>query len=173
MNYLGNFNSWITPELMNHLKTHDGDLTPVWQPERWSGHPVLEEFKEKARPVYSENTPVFHQFNSRSKDMENFSIVLPELPETRKHCHWWLVKLLPGEMQAMHVDPHLLEVKNPIRYTMFLEDFKLGHIFVYDKTILTNYKAGDVYEWSEPMCLHGCINIGSEDRYTLQITGHK
>jgi hypothetical protein len=172
MNYIGNFKDWITPGLMGHLTTHSGDLTPVWQPDRWTGHPILEEFKEKARPVYSKDTPTFHQFNSRSKDMENFPITLPVLPETRKSCHWWFIKLLAGEMQAMHVDPHLLEVKNPVRYTMFLQDFQLGHVFVYDQTILKGYKAGDVYEWSDPMCLHGCINIGYQTRYTLQVTYH-
>ena len=172
MNYIGNFKSWITPELMDHLKTQDGDLTPVWQPERWSGLPLLEEYKEKARPVYSQDTPVFHQFNAGSKDMQGFNIALPIFPEVRKYVQWWFVKLLPGEMQAMHVDPHLLEVKNPVRYSMFLQDFELGHVFVYDNTILTNYKVGDVYEWSDPMCVHGCINIGFQPRYTLQVTYH-
>jgi hypothetical protein len=75
-------------------------------------------------------------------------------------------------MQAMHIDPHLLDVSNPIRYSMFLEDFKIGHIFVYDDKILTGYKAGDVYEWSDPMCVHGCINIGFDTRYTMQVTYH-
>lgn len=172
MRYVGNFREWITPELMNHLKSHDGDLTPVWQPERWTGHPVLEEYKEKARPVYSDNTPLFHQFNGGSKDMKNFSIVLPNFPETRSKCHWWFVKLKPGEMQAMHVDPHLLEVKNPLRYSVFLEDWEPGHIFVYDNVMLSDYSAGDVYEWSEPMCVHGCVNIGYTTRYTLQVTYH-
>lgn len=172
MNYVGNFKSWITPELMDHLKTHDGDLTPVWQPERWSGHPLLEEYKEMARPVYSQNTPMFHQFNAGSKDMQGFNVTLPNFPETKETCHWWFVKLNPGEMQAMHIDPHLVEVKNPVRYSLFLEDWQDGHVFVYDKTILTGYNAGDVYEWSDTMCIHGCINIGHNTRYTLQVTMH-
>lgn len=171
MQYISNYKDWITPELMTHLETHEGDLAYVWQPERWSGHPLLEQYKEMARPVYSKNSPVFHQFNANSKDMQGFNIVLPDFPEKRKHCFWWFVKLLPGEMQAMHIDPHLVEVKNPVRYTMYLEDYHPGHIFVWDDKISV-YKAGDVFEWSDPMIVHGCVNISYKTRYTLQVTMH-
>ena len=75
-------------------------------------------------------------------------------------------------MQAMHIDPHLVEVANPVRYTMFLQDWEPGHIFVYDDQMLSNYKAGDLYEWSDPMIVHGVVNIGFNNRYTLQITMH-
>jgi hypothetical protein len=172
MKYIGNYKDWITPELMNHLATHEGDLRNVWQPERWQGHPELDKYREMARPGYSEGKSIFHQFNINSVDMKGFDIVLPEFPEQRKHCFWWFVKLNPGEMQAMHIDPHLVEVKNPLRYTMYLQDFEPGHIFVYDDTMNSNYKAGDVYEWSDPMIVHGCVNISYNARYTLQVTMH-
>jgi hypothetical protein len=172
MNYIGNFKEWVTPELMEHLRTHDGDLAYVWQPDRWSGHPLLEEYRELARPVYSNSSPVFHQFNGKSQDMSNFPITLPSFPETRSNCHFWFVKLNPGELQAMHIDPHLVEVRNPVRYSMFLEDYQLGHIFVYDDKIVTDYKAGDVFEWSDPMIVHGVVNTSRNVRYTLQVTMH-
>jgi hypothetical protein len=170
MNYIGNYKDWVTPELMKHLTSHAGDLRNVWQPERWQGHPELDKFRELARPGYSQGQSIFHQFNQGSPDMQNFSIVLPDLPETRKHCHWWFVKLNPGEMQAMHIDPHLVEVKNPVRYTMYLQDYIPGHIFLYKDFLSSNYKMGDVYEWSDPMLVHGCANVSFEPRYTLQIT---
>jgi len=173
MNYIGNFKEWITPELMHHLEIHNGDTRPVYQPDRWqTGNPILEEFNEKCRKAYSHNPPVFQQFNSNTAEMKNFPITLPDLPEKRKHCHWWFVKLLPGQFQAMHIDPHLVEVTNPVRYSMFLQDFIPGHIFVWDDQILTNYKKGDLFEWSDPMIVHGPANIGYEPRYTLQITMH-
>jgi hypothetical protein len=172
MNYIGNYTNWITPALMNHLETHTGDTTPVWQPDRWSGHPLLEQYKEMARAGYSHGTHVFQQFNAKSTDMKDFPIVLPNFPKKRNICHWWFVKLLPGQMQAMHIDPHLIEVKNPVRYTMFLKDFEPGHIFTYDDKMVSNYKAGDVYEWSDPMIVHGVVNIGYNIRYTLQVTAY-
>jgi hypothetical protein len=173
MRYVGNFKEWITPELMHHLETHNGDARPVYQPDRWStGNPILEDFNAKCKDAYSDRNFVFQQFNSNTADMKNFPLVLPELPEKRKHCHWWIIKLLPGQFQAMHVDPHLLEVDNPVRYSMFLQDFIPGHIFVWDDQIKTNYKKGDVFEWSDPMIVHGPCNISYVPRYTLQVTMH-
>jgi spermidine synthase len=104
--------------------------------------------------------------------MQGFKIDLPKFPKERKNWAWWFVKLLPGQMQAMHIDPHLIEVKDPVRYTLYLEDYHPGHIFVWDDKISSNYKAGDVYEWSDPMIVHGCVNISYKTRYTLQVTGH-
>lgn len=157
---------------MEHLYTHTGDTTQVWQPERWQGHPLLDQYRELARPAYSLKNHDFQQFNVSSVDMQHFKLTLPALDQIRKYVFWWFVKLNPGQMQAMHIDPHLIEVKDPVRYTMFLEDFQPGHIFVYDDKMISNYKAGDVFEWSDPMIVHGVVNIGYNTRYTLQITMH-
>ena len=170
MNYVGNYKDWITNKLMNHLQTHNGDARPVWQPERWQGHPLLDEFREKCRIAYSHRDDKFQQFNITTEGM--IDIELPSLPESRRQCNWWFIKLLPGQFQAMHIDPHLVEVTNPVRYTMFLEDYHPGHIFVWDDQLATNYKAGDLFEWSDPMIVHGCTNISYQNRYTLQITMH-
>lgn len=168
-NFIDNYSSWVTDDLLNFLESHEGDTVPVWQPDRWSGHPLLEDFKEQAK-VFETSTPYFQQFNTKSKDMQDKNIVLPVLPEKRNHCHWWFIKLLPGQMQTMHIDPHLLDVKNPVRYTMFLQDFHPGHIFVYEDNLASGYKKGDLYEWSDPMIIHGCVNISYQTRYTLQVT---
>lgn len=170
MKYIGNYKDWITDELMDYLRTHDGDTRPVWQPERWQGHPVLDSFRERCRTAYSHRGDTFQQFNGTTKGM--LEVTLPDFPEKRKQFHWWFIKLLPGQFQAMHIDPHLVEVENPVRYTMFLQDYIPGHIFVWDDKIASNYKAGDVFEWSDPMIVHGCTNISYQNRYTLQITMH-
>ena len=104
--------------------------------------------------------------------MQGFNFELPKLTKTRKYNYWWFVILRPGEFQAMHIDPKLTEVRDPLRYTIFLQDWEPGHIFVYDDKILTNYKAGDMYEWNDPMTIHGPANIGFNTRYTFQVTLH-
>ena len=172
MEYIGNYKEYVTDELMNHLRTHDGDLRNVWQPERWQGHHILDEYRYKCEPAYGHGRSIFHQFNEKSVDMQGFTVKLPEFPKTRKYMFWWYVKLNPGELQAMHIDPHLVEVENPVRYTMYLQDFDPGHIFVWDDKMIANYKAGDLYEWSDPMTVHGCVNISYNTRYTLQVTMH-
>jgi len=94
------------------------------------------------------------------------------LDDIRERVRPGYSKLYPGEFQPMHVDPHLTELTNFKRFTMFLQDWEPGHIFTYDDKIITNYKAGDMYEWNDPMTLHGPVNIGYNTRYTLQITQH-
>jgi hypothetical protein len=161
---------WITPTLMNQISTHTGDLVPVWQPDRWKGHPLLDEATERARPGYSHKDHNFYQFNPSSKDMQGFPFQLPTIPEDDRPTLWWIIKLEPGQLQAMHFDPHLIEIKNPARYSVFLQDWQPGHIYTWDDKMISNYKAGDMYKWSDPLCYHGAVNIGYETRYTLQIT---
>jgi hypothetical protein len=171
MRFVNNYNNWIKENnIIEMLKLKKGDRTPVWQPDRWSGNETLEKFKELARPGYSNNQFFFHQLNSTSNEMKDYEFPWFELPEAREKSFWWFVMLYPGEFQAMHIDPHLTEIKNFVRYTMFLQDWEPGHIFVYDDKILTNYKAGDLYEWNDPETIHGPANIGYNPRYTLQIT---
>lgn len=55
------------------------------------------------------------------------------------------------------------------RAVVFLEDRKDGHIFEIDGDIL-NWKAGDYVIWKNDV-EHSAANIGTELRYTLQITG--
>jgi hypothetical protein len=55
---------------------------------------------------------------------------------------------------------------------MFLQDWQPGHIFVWKDQTIANYKAGDIFEWSDPELLHGVANLSFNPRYTLQITSH-
>jgi hypothetical protein len=57
------------------------------------------------------------------------------------------------------------------RALLLLEDWKSGHYLEVGGKPYVNWRAGDVVEWAfdEP---HMAANIGLEDRYTLQITGH-
>ena len=57
------------------------------------------------------------------------------------------------------------------RALLLLEDWKPGHYLEVEGKPFVNWRAGDTVEWvySTP---HMAANIGLEDRYTLQITGH-
>lgn len=57
------------------------------------------------------------------------------------------------------------------RALVFLEDWKPGHYFEVNSKGIVNWKAGDYCIW-EPNVDHAASNIGTEPRYTLQITGH-
>jgi hypothetical protein len=172
MELIKNYASWITPEFLEFIHTHDGDTMPVWQPDKWKGHPLLDAAREKTRTGYAHRNHDFQQFNPATDDMKHYNLQLPVIPEDDRSQLWWIVKLYPGQMQPMHFDPHLLECVNPKRYTMFLQDWQPGHIFTWDNQYISNYKAGDLFKWYDPMMYHGVVNIGHETRYTLQITTH-
>ena len=55
------------------------------------------------------------------------------------------------------------------RYVVFLEDYKTGHFIQISDNVYTRYRAGDFVKWSG-YTAHAAYNLGTEDRYTLQIT---
>ena len=57
------------------------------------------------------------------------------------------------------------------RAIVFLEDWKPGHYAEYQDLAYVNWRAGAVVEWTYDTP-HMAANLGSEPRYTLQITGH-
>jgi hypothetical protein len=58
------------------------------------------------------------------------------------------------------------------RALILLEDWKSGHYLEVMNTPIVGWNAGTVVEWTYDTP-HMAANIGLEDRYTLQITGHK
>lgn len=56
------------------------------------------------------------------------------------------------------------------RVVIMLEDWKPGHYFEIDGIGFVNWKAGDWFSWRGDVP-HAAANIGTEPRYTLQITG--
>ena len=57
------------------------------------------------------------------------------------------------------------------RAIVFLEDWKSGHYFEGRGQPIINWRAGDVMEWNYDTS-HMAANLGTDPRYTLQITGH-
>jgi hypothetical protein len=83
----------------------------------------------------------------------------------------------PGTIMPEHSDYYVkyrsinnIEDSNKVcRILVFLDDWKSGHYFELNKYPIVNWSKGDYYSWkgSTP---HIAANIGSENRYTLQIT---
>jgi hypothetical protein len=53
---------------------------------------------------------------------------------------------------------------------MFLQDWEPGHIFIYKNKTITNYKAGDLFEWDNPLMEHAVVNASLNIRFSLQIS---
>lgn len=171
MTPLGNYKEWITPELLNILLTNDGEVTPVYQPDKWQGTPEFDAARiELEQAGYPDGNHHFCQFTRDTECLKHLDLKMP-VPIEGEY-HWWIIKLKPGQMQPMHFDPHITQVKNCQRWTMPLLDYKPGHVFVWGNQLLTDYKAGDLFLWDDPMCYHGVVNISYHTRLTLQVSSY-
>jgi hypothetical protein len=171
MKFAGNYNWWINSELLYNMSKDDSSgVTKLHNPGRWSGHPSLAQYNEKIKVYEKYKDQTFQQFFSVSDPIKENAFSLPELPQTRNEIFWWIVKLKPGQYQTVHQDPHLYTSVNPVRYTLYLQDWEPGHIFIYNDKTISNYKAGDLYEWDDPLMEHAVVNTSHNVRYSLQIS---
>jgi hypothetical protein len=94
-----------------------------------------------------------------------------------KNCVIAINKMVPGQILPYHSDKYLAYIsRNNIslnssitRIIVFLHDQKLGHQLWIDNDICLG-KAGSYYGWRNNT-KHMSANLGSENRYILQITG--
>ena len=94
-------------------------------------------------------------------------------PWVSSKYHWWITKMLPGNFMPMHTDPHTLYESNSKRFWMPWQDWQPGHIFMYENKVITDYKAGDVWEYENSAALHGAANIGFVPRIVLQVSSYE
>ena len=95
-----------------------------------------------------------------------------------KHFAWCFYKLKPGYWIPPHIDHYAnyskhygIEDRSKIKRTiLFLEDWKPGHVFGCYKEVITDWKKFDCYNWNHD-AEHWAGNFGTEDRYTIQLTG--
>ena len=88
-------------------------------------------------------------------------------------------RMVTNEILPAHGDDYKLyrekfncEIEDITRIIVFLEDWKSGHYFEVGGNPIIEWKSGDYISWIGN-AEHFAANIGTEYRYTLQITGHK
>lgn len=163
MNYIGNFSSWIEEEWTNEILSNEGTARPKGGKRPDSLEEELEYTKARAAG-YKDNETYFYMF---TKDNTSFDISPPFVDG---QFHWWITKMLPGNFMPMHVDPHTRYERNSKRFWMPLQDWRPGHIFMYENLVITDYKKGDTWWYDNPVALHGAANIGHTPRVVLQIS---
>jgi len=89
-----------------------------------------------------------------------------------------LHRMRPGKYLPLHSDLYgaykrINNITNQhiTRIIVFLENHKPGHMLDIDGDLICNWTAGDWVSWQDDT-IHAAYNMGTEDRYTLQITGH-
>lgn len=102
--------------------------------------------------------------------------ILNILPLHKSTCT--LYCMTPGTILPEHIDTfsrykkifNLDSSKSVSRIVIFLEDWQSGHYFEIDKTPIIGWKKGEYVLWSDNIP-HLAANIGTTNRYTLQVTG--
>lgn len=163
MKYIGNFRSWIKEEWITYLLNNDG----IARPSTTKENPNSEEFRLGPSVGYDLTKTWWYHYSNSSCSLN----ITPPV-EVENHYMWWFIKLLPGGMMPMHRDPHVTEDEkyNLIRYWMPLQDYVPGHVFVYNNIFMTDYKAGDLWTYTDANEIHGACNISYVPRLTFQFT---
>lgn len=164
MKFITNLADKIDPKWLEEVLSKNGMFRP-----RDGAKPNTTEMHDeydKARAAgYSDTGTYFQMF-----DKTNCSFDIPEFHTCGRKMHWWIIKMMPGDFMPMHIDPHTHYEKNSSRFWMPLIDWEMGHIFVYEDQVIANYKAGDLWEYTDAQALHGAANIGLVPRVILQIS---
>lgn len=163
MEYIGNYRNWIQQNWIDEILSSQGTARPSQGKKPDSPEEEIE-YQKSRNAGYKDTDTYFWMF-----DKNNVSFEI-DPPFTDKKFHWWITKMLPGNFMPMHVDPHTLYQKSSDRYWIPFQDWQPGHIFMYEDQVITNYKAGDVYVYSNPNALHGAANIGHTTRIVLQLS---
>ena len=96
--------------------------------------------------------------------------ILDEQQVDQNIIGWNIQKQFPGHFTVPHYDLYH-SMKNYTReeiarFWIPLEDAKFGHALFVENEILTDFKAGEIYDW-DTEDLHAAINAGFDPRYTL------
>ncbi len=164
MKFIGNYLNWINPLWLEEVLKSKGTGRPK-EGQKPDSLKMEKEYERSRQAGYNENEIYFWMF-----DCNNLTFNIPQPPFVEGKYHWWITKMLPGNFMPMHVDPHTAYQKNSQRYWIPLQDWEHGHIFVYKNFMPTNYKAGDVWMYSDPNAIHGAANIGFNPRIVLQVS---
>lgn len=175
MKYIGNYKDWIKDEWISEAVEVDGYRIPydffkddtIANEEAAGQREHTDPSEKKIYEVYGTQRTFFHLLES---GLLSFDIGNPPWLKDNRSVNWWITKMYPGEYIPVHQD--ILKEKDPHteRYWMPLLDYSPGHIFMYHKTGITSYQAGDVFLYEDPREWHGAINLGSTVRLVMQVT---
>lgn len=102
--------------------------------------------------------------------IDDFDLSILPLSETRQFQSCNILEFEPGKIDYTHLDVFLSATVNPIKYVMFLTDWELGHIFMYNENMLSDYSKGDLYQLeNDPSITYCCANIGYSTSNILEI----
>jgi len=157
MKYLGNYRHLVSNIVIEKIIKNIGDVRPTDTTQNHQSE-VYKKWVEAGYDIKKLRWE-FYDHRHLGNDIN--------LPFDQVY-HWWFSKLNPGDMFPMHVDSYSDNIKLK-RFWMAYQDYQPGHIFTYADKILTNYQAGDLFEFEDNQIWHGAVNIGFLPKISLQI----
>lgn len=190
MKYIGNFKTWLdeNKEIIEKMAAGHGERNGSYHEEE------IFRMKGDRRPappteedLYAETLDLADLWKGAGYELHKVSWEMfyeshlgefkPPFEISSKYEHWFC-KMSPGDILPMHDDrvegrtvkELLAEGTTVKRYWMACQDAKHGHVFAYKDTLLTGYKAGDMYLFDEADDLHGSCNVGFVPKISYQLT---
>lgn len=180
MKYIGNYRDWLKDEWIDYVNINKGIAQPQ---EEFVNNDIQGavqrgeraefcEFQQKYGAAgYDLTSLLYYIFDGRNFP---FDIGIPPWVEGYKEgitgTYFNLFKYNPGHILPIHSDRVTKFENNCRRYWMSWKDYEEGHILIYDNKLIAPYKAGDVFEFTDPFAIHGAANIGMSTRITFQFT---
>jgi hypothetical protein len=118
-------------------------------------------------------------FDMRRPNQPSCTGLLIDWASHLEHVGISYYEMAPGDNLPYHSDTYkkyisifnLWERQKRIwRYIFFVEDWKPGHIFEINGMPITQWRSGDYVAWRYDVP-HMAANLGTENRYTIQLTG--
>lgn len=90
----------------------------------------------------------------------------------------WINKVKPGSIVAPHRDwdgreKQISKLGESLRYSIHLGDPDPGHIFWLEGQCMYLQSNGELYQWDDPLSLHGGSNSGYTDKFLFVYRGLK
>ena len=157
-----------------------GSVTVCWDDSYkalpFEREPIQEyEIKKWRMMGYTHDTFSGKMYSSRNPMPDWVDHVAADIGLSR--CGFVIYKMSTLEIMPTHVDHYEtysrvfgVDRENIRRAIVFLEDWLPGHYSEMEHVGITNWKAGDYVMWDADVP-HAAANIGTQPRYTLQITG--
>jgi hypothetical protein len=169
MKYIGNFKDWIKQEWVKELTENQGIASPrdLWKREAIHEEDLVTD--SKGHSIHNVTQYVFREEDVSFRD--ELTKTLPHVSR-QGEVNWWFTKYLPGQYLPVHRDlGGQIGVDNSKvkRYWMPFTPYEVGHIYLYENTIIAPYQVGDLYEMPDPSAQHGAANLGETVRIILNV----
>ena len=154
-----------------HLKYHKETFNDEYAIEEWRSQGYKNDIKSFSGEMssYGDDLP---SWNDRVLGWVEEEFQLEDIG-----CCYYRMEtndIIPNHSDAYNIYTEKFNCKQEDvhKILVFLEDWKSGHYFELEGKPILEWKSGDYITWAG-RTNHFAANIGVDNRYTLQITGHK